>query len=101
MMVMSPTTHTVMVSPIAKLNAVKQTSRDKHLYTPEDSRSPQTWLNLTDLLPEIIGRKISSTGRQFSEMFCNKSSWACTTLPHLIEDSINVVCSHYCTFPPL
>ena len=52
-------------------------------------------LDLAELLPEIIRREIGSIGCKFGEALCNKSSRACIALAHIIEDGINMICSHY------
>lgn len=93
-MVMAPATDAVMVCPISKLNSVKQTCCNQHLDGPVDGCTSQVGFDLTKLLPEIICREIGSTGCEFSEALCNKSSWTCIALAHLIEDGINMICSH-------
>ena len=93
-MVMAAATDAVMVCPISKLNPVEQTCCNKHLDGAIDGCTSQMGLDLAELLPEIIYCEIGSTGCEFSEALCNKSSWACIALAHLIEDGNNMICSH-------
>ena len=93
-MVMTPATDTIMVRPIIKLNPVEQTCCNQHLDGAIDGCTSQMRLDLAELLPEIIRREIGSTGCKFSQTLCNKSSRACIALAHIIEDGINMICSH-------
>jgi len=93
-MVMAPATNAIMVCPISKLNPVEQTCCDKHLDGAVDGCTSHVGLDLAELLPEIIRREIGSTGCKFGKSLCNESSWACIALAHIIEDGINMICSH-------
>lgn len=79
---------------IGKLDAVQQTGVDQHFYRAVDGCTPQTWLAVTEILPEIVHGKVSPAVRQLDQAFGNGSAWACIAPTLLVKDGIDFLCNH-------
>jgi hypothetical protein len=92
--VMFVAAHAIAMRSIGKLDAVQQSGVDQHFYGAVDRRAPQARLAMTEVLPEIIHRKVSPAMRQFDQALGNHPARARITLALLVKHGVNLVCNH-------
>ena len=79
----------VVVGPIRKLNAGKQSFRHQLFDRTVHRSSADAWLDLADLLPEFLNGEIRAAAFQLDQAIRNEFARARVALAHLIESRVN------------
>jgi hypothetical protein len=90
--VLAPTTHTIVMGPIRKLDASEQSPVHQFFDRPVDRRPAYAWLDLAELLPEVFHCESRAAAFEIDQAFRNEFARACVALAHLVERRINFLC---------
>ena len=81
----------VVMSPIRKLDAGKQSPIHKLFDCTVDRGSADAWLSLPELLPEFLNGEIRAEAFQLDQAIRDELTWARVALAHFVECRINFI----------
>lgn len=91
-MVLAPTTHTIVMGPIRKLDTSEQSPVHQFFDCTVDRRPAYAWLDLAELVPEIFHGESRGAAFEIDQTFRNEFARARVAQAHLVEGRINFLC---------
>lgn len=87
-----PTTHTIVMGAIRKLDAGEQSSSHQFFDCAVDRRAAYTWLVQAEFLPEILNSEICAAAFEVNQAFRDEFARARVALAHFVKRRINFLC---------
>jgi hypothetical protein len=87
-----PTTYTIVMGAIGKLDAGEQSHIYQLFDRTVDRRAAYAWLGLAEFLPEILDGEIYAATFEVDQAFCNELTRARVALAQLVKRRINFLC---------
>ena len=87
-----PTTHTIVMAAIRKIDAGEQSPAHQFFDRPVDRRAAYARLDLAEFLPEVLNGEICAAAFEIDQAFRNEFARARVALAQLVERLINFLC---------